>query len=182
MRYKCYGHQDEIRQWAAEGLGISQIAAKLGVQRKHVRNFLKKMQIPVQRQSHEGGNNPAWKGGRVIDKDGYVLAKANWHPLKDRHGYVREHRLVMEEKLGRFLTAEEVVHHLNSNKQDNRPENLGLFAKNGDHLAETLKGKVPNWTPEGLSRIRSLKRDARGRLMSARDADRSPESSAQIPT
>ena len=94
----------------------------------------------------------------MVDKDGYVLIHQPGHPYADRHGYVREHRLVMEQELGRHLSPDEVVHHKNKNKQDNRPENLGLYATNALHLADELKGKVPNWTPEGFARIKGRPR------------------------
>jgi len=48
-------------------------------------------------------------------------------------GYVREQRLVMEAKLGRYLTPEEVVHHIDGDKENNDPDNLMLFANNGEH-------------------------------------------------
>ena len=175
MRYKCYGHQDEIRQWAAEGLGISQIAHRLGVGRRHVRNFLRNMDIPVQKQSHAGAANPAWRGGRVIDKDGYILVKADAHPGADRHGYVREHRLAMEEQLGRYLLPTEVVDHIDGQRSNNSHENLRVFATNRDHLQATLKGRVPKWSPEGEARMKAMKREPNGRLLPIRDADPSPE-------
>ena len=98
----------------------------------------------------KGENNSAWKGGRLLSKDGYVLVL---HPeryhKKGISRYMLEHRLVMERKIGRKLESNEIVHHLNGIRTDNRIENLVLI--NGPFGHET-------WTyPKQLqNRIREL--------------------------
>jgi hypothetical protein len=111
------------------------------------------------RGAQPGEKHRDWNGGRIIDKDGYALILMPDHPAANHAGYIREHRLVMEEYLGRLLGPEEVVHHKNGDKRDNRIENLEVFASNAEHLASTLKGKVPQWTPEGTARMGKRKRE-----------------------
>jgi len=80
-----------------------------------------------------------WKGGRSLDDDGYIRIKLTpndpFHPMAMCRGYVLEHRLVMAKHLNRCLHSREVVHHKNEIRDDNRIENLMLFANKTEHLA-----------------------------------------------
>ena len=58
---------------------------------------------------------------------GYKYIYAPDHPNATRNGYVGEHRLVLANKIGRYLKQNEVAHHINENKFDNRPENIELM-------------------------------------------------------
>lgn len=83
-------------------------------------------------ESHKGNKHYNWKGGKVIQA-GYMKVYNLEHPYCDRNGYVAEHRLVMEKHLGRYLKPEEVVHHINGIKTDNRLKNLMLFKTAREH-------------------------------------------------
>jgi hypothetical protein len=77
-----------------------------------------------------GERHPQWRGGKHSQK-GYILIRLvdDGHmaaSMRDKAGYVAEHRLVMAVALGRPLRDGEQVHHINGDKQDNRLENLEL--------------------------------------------------------
>tara|TARA_Y100000310_G_scaffold345442_1_gene465062 strand:+ start:3977 stop:4369 length:393 start_codon:yes stop_codon:yes gene_type:complete len=76
-----------------------------------------------------GKTHPRWKGGRYKNKGGYINIHSPSHPACISSKYVLEHRLVMEEHLGRYLTRDEHIHHINGIKDDNRLENLELWTK-----------------------------------------------------
>jgi len=73
--------------------------------------------------------NPRWKGGIARRSDGSILQLRPGHPYANAAGYVYLHRIIVEESLGRHLTGEEVVHHLNGDKEDNRLENLMVLSQ-----------------------------------------------------
>lgn len=101
-----------------------------------------------------GERNHFWKGGKpFITRFGYIRVLTPYdHPWrkKSKHNgwYIMEHRLVMEKHLGRYLRENELVHHLNGIKTDNRIENLALVTKrahNKIHLdSHQISCKVPN--------------------------------------
>ena len=70
---------------------------------------------------------------RKIIRSGYFYIKCPEHPFSGKQGYLAEHRLIMEKKIGRYLQPGEVVHHINHNIKDNRIENLKLFFSPGQH-------------------------------------------------
>lgn len=82
---------------------------------------------------NSGNKHYHWQGGKRITSQGYIEIKSPKHPFKNKQGYVPEHRLVVEKHLGRYLTKDEVIHHINESHSDNRIENLYLFSKRWQH-------------------------------------------------
>ena len=75
---------------------------------------------------------------RYLSTDGYVMVKLSpdnfFYPMVEKNGYVKEHRLIMAQHLGRCLWDWEVVHHPKGIKDENRIENLSLETS-GSHVA-----------------------------------------------
>ena len=87
--------------------------------------------------SQTGASNPNWRGGKSIASNGYVLIRVGkGHHLADVRGYAYEHRLVAEEQLGRRLRKNEIPHHINGVKTDNRQENIEVVRSIAHHRAK----------------------------------------------
>ncbi len=124
-----------------------------GVKRNLPKTAYKKGNIPWTkgRVRHEmlGEKHPLWKGGRTRHNFGYIYIHSPDHPFRDCNNRVLEHRLVMEKNLGRYLSKNEVVHHMNHVKDDNRIDNLMLISTNSEHikLHSRKRNKKGQFTP-----------------------------------
>jgi len=89
-------------------------------------------------KNQKGKLNRNYKCGRTKTISGYILVLNKNHP-NSINGYVQEHRLLMEKYVKRYLKSEEIVHHVNGIKDDNRIENLRLTTRkkhSGKHSKE----------------------------------------------
>ena len=100
----------------------------------------------------KGEKNASWKGGKTEDK-GYIVIKTHDHPNRNKANYIQEHRLVAEKSLGRYLTKQELIHHINEILTDNRLENLYLFKNKGEHTKYhmTKNNKIKPITKSNLA-------------------------------
>lgn len=103
-----------------------------------------------------GSNHPKWNGGIRIHQ-GYIQNYTPGHPRATKtNPYVFEHILVAEKTLGRYLTKDEVVHHINGDKQDNRPENLEVVLRKDHVHAHHIKGTRITALHDEIKRLKTL--------------------------
>ena len=90
----------------------------------------------LNKRHRTGPAHPLYRGGMTHDANGYIVFSSGEYKGK------REHVVVAERMIGRPLDPDEVVHHANGQKADNRPENL-MVMKRRDHQRVHLgKGQL----------------------------------------
>ena len=98
-----------------------------------------------------GKKNPMYK--EKVKRSGYVVVHKPEDPRSDKSGYMFEHTIVVEEKIGRNLQKGELVHHIDENKTNNNIENLMLFESQSKHLKFHNKVKQFGFTNPILKQI-----------------------------
>ena len=125
-----------------EQLQLRIVAAKLGAHEETIRRVCKNLGIKTQKTGpRRGDKHPGWKGGTTYIR-GYKLLYSPDHPHHNKQRRVLEHRLVVEQREGRYLKPEEVVHHIDGDITNNSPNNLEIFETNGVHRAYEILGRI----------------------------------------
>lgn len=137
---KCQDKEMLTRLYIREQKSTHDIAKILDTSKGGVVNALRRFNIPLRTKEErnqlaarklsrpKGEKAYNWKGGRVKQSGGYIKIQCLGHPYADSKGYILEHRLVMEKKLGRYLLPWERVHHIDGRKDYNTEDNLQLIS------------------------------------------------------
>lgn len=97
------------------------------------------------RQARLKSAYPSYKGGRTkLSGSGHILEEV-YCSCCDNYYFQQQHRMIMEDHIGRRLTKNEVVHHINHCKTDNKIENLQLMS-----MAEHIR--LHNALPTGAGK------------------------------
>jgi hypothetical protein len=136
-KYHYNNYDDMFELYWDKELSAKKIAKLFDKGTRTILHSLERLKIPRRKPMHKrdisGEKNPMWDGGTKILKGGYIGIYQPNHPFSNSQGYYPEHRLNIEEKIGRYLKPTEIVHHKNKDRKDNRPENLELFKSNSAH-------------------------------------------------
>jgi len=109
--------------------------------KKHTEKSKQLIKNALKEKARRGESHSMWKGGKIIE-DGYVYVKAPNHPFADKDGYVAEHRLMAEMVLGRYLKPNEIVHHINEIRDDNRNSNFIICTREYNNFLHAKMRKL----------------------------------------
>lgn len=92
-------------------------------------------EVAAANRLRHGEAHASWRGGRYVDREGYVLILLDGSEERGWAKYRKEHVVVMERHLHRELHDDELVHHIDNDKQNNKRVNLFLTNSVGHRLA-----------------------------------------------
>lgn len=105
---------------------INSLAEEFGVSHVIITRYLKKYNIPIRNKKEADANfQESVKRKNFTIQNGYVAYRSH-------NKYIYQHRLVVEQAIGRKLTKNEIVHHRDKNKLNNSITNLILLS-NSEH-------------------------------------------------
>ena len=125
----------QIVEMAKQGVSISWAEMELGIEATTIRGYATKNGVKFEDLYHVGF---------ITTWNGYRMVQMPEHPGADSKGYVREHVLVVEKVLGRYLMAHEAVHHKDGDKANNTPENLEVMTRR-EHASHHATSGDTGW-------------------------------------
>lgn len=140
---------ETIREMVADGKESREIAETLDITQVYVRQLCKKHDVPLIDSYHKG---------YTISHNGYrMIVAPKDHPHANSNGYIREQRLVVEAALGRYLSEDEVVHHIDGDKLNNALDNLEVMSRSEHMLHHLHNGDIPPRGPDLYPRKKPTK-------------------------
>lgn len=142
---------DEIKSLFKQGHRIAEIQRRTGKCRPFIVKVLREAGLKSSKKNMsysrgKGSESKRWDGGRHVAWNGYVRIKMPEHPRAGANGYVWEHIVVAEKKIGRGLKyfgksdpRNEEVHHKDDDKTNNNPDNLEIMSSAEKHARHEWK-------------------------------------------
>ena len=123
---KFFATKTELQEKYDELGGMLSVARHYDVSKKLIMRYMNKYEI--------SRSDDRKRADRIISSNGYVLIYMPSNTSSEASGYIREHRLVMENYLGFKLDPNYVVHHDDEDKTNNDISNL-FYMTNSEHCS-----------------------------------------------